>query len=185
MDPHTVKQWGVHLTNKTLINKGSTCNECGVYLLFILSSFDPNLLLSPLPTEEEKIGEERVGEEEGETVNETKEGLLILCVCMYITSSYIFSLFSASLVLSFLFPSLSSSLLPLPLPVPQVSLECSMVSLSYILPGTLSFTHHNFTFTADDSSPEYNKVAKIVSNNNATEEVLILIYYYFSLIVVH
>ena len=50
-----------------------------------------------------------------------------------------------------------------------------MVSLSYILPGTLSFTHHNFTFTADDSSPEYNKVAKIVSNDNVTEKVLILL----------
>ena len=150
---------------------------CSVFYYFILSSFDPNLLLSPLPTEDEKIGEERVGEEEGETLNETKEGLLnFVCVHVhYTTLSYIFS-FSASLVLSFLFPSLSSSLLPLSPPVPQVSLECSMVSLSYILPGTLSFTHHNFTFTADDSFPEYNKVAKIVSNDNATEEVLILLF---------
>ena len=142
---------------------------------FILSSFDPNLLLSPLPPEEEKIGEERVGEEEGETVNETKEGLLnFVCVHVHYTLLYLLSL-----VLSFLFPSLSSSLLsllPLPPSVPQVSLECSMVSLSYILPGTLSFTHHNFTFTADDSSPEYNKVAKIVNNDNATEKVLILLF---------
>ena len=141
-------------------------------LLFILSSFDPNLLLSPLPTEEEKIGEER--EEEGETVNETKEGLLnFVCVHVHYTLLYLLCLSGSVFFISFpLF--LSPLFLPVPPPVPQVSLECSMVSLSYILPGTLSFTHHNFTFTADDSSPEYNKVAKIVSNNNATEKVLIL-----------
>ena len=149
-------------------------------LLFILSSFDPNLLLSPLPTEEEKIGEER--EEEGETVNETKEGLLnFVCVHVHYTLLYLLLfLYLSGSVFFISFPLFLSSsllsLLPLPPSVPQVSLECSMVSLSYILPGTLSFTHHNFTFTADDSSPEYNKVAKIVSNNNATEKVLILLF---------
>ena len=86
----------------------STCNECGVYLLFILSSFDPNLLLSPLPTEEEKIGEERVGEEEGETVNETKEGLLNF-VCVHVHYTLLYLLF---LCLS-LFVFLSIYLLPL------------------------------------------------------------------------
>ena len=159
-----------------------------IFYYFILSSFDPNLLLSPLPTEDEKIGEERVGEEEGETLNETKEGLLN-SVCVHVHYILLYLLFlclpGSVFFISFpLFLSPLSSLL-LPPPVPQVSLECSMVSLSYILPGTLSFTHHNFTFTADDSSSEYNKVAKIVSNNNATEKVLILIYYYFSLIVAH
>lgn len=87
-------------------------------LLFILSSFDPNLLLSPLPTEEEKIGEER--EEEGETVNETKEGLLnFVCVHVHYTLLYLLlflylsgSVFFISFPL-FLSP-LSSSLLQFP-----------------------------------------------------------------------
>ncbi|XP_019855658.1 PREDICTED: lipopolysaccharide-responsive and beige-like anchor protein [Amphimedon queenslandica] len=82
------------------------------------SSFDPNLLLSPLPTDEDRLTDERVGEEEGDIIVENKE-------------------------------------------TPQVSLDCSMIFLSYVLPGTLSFTKQHFTFTADDSSTEYNKVSQI------------------------
>ena len=84
-------------------------------LLFIFSSFDPNLLLSPLPTEEEKIGEERVGEDEGETVNETKEGLLnFVCVHVHYTLLYLLFLCLSGSVFFISFPlsSLSSPSLP-------------------------------------------------------------------------
>ncbi|XP_019862889.1 PREDICTED: lipopolysaccharide-responsive and beige-like anchor protein, partial [Amphimedon queenslandica] len=95
------------------------------------SSFDPNLLLSPLPTDEDRLTDERVGDEEGDMIIENKE-------------------------------------------TPQVSLDCSMIFLSYVLPGTLSFTKQHFTFTADDSSTECNKVSQICDYCPLSDQWLLL-----------
>ena len=45
---------------------------------------------------------------------------------------------------------------------PQVTIQCSMVTLSLLLPGALYFTKHSLTFTADDSSEAFSKAISLV-----------------------
>ena len=42
-------------------------------------------------------------------------------------------------------------------------IQCSMVVLAHTIPGTLAFTRTHLTFTADDSSGEYDKASYLVN----------------------
>ena len=43
-----------------------------------------------------------------------------------------------------------------------MTVQCSMVTLSLLLPGALYFTKHSLTFTADDSSEAFSKAISLV-----------------------
>lgn len=43
-----------------------------------------------------------------------------------------------------------------------MTIQCSMVTLSLLLPGALYFTKHSLTFTADDSSEAFSKAISLV-----------------------
>ena len=43
-----------------------------------------------------------------------------------------------------------------------LTIQCSMVVLAHAIPGTLAFTRTSVTFTADDSTEEYEKASYLV-----------------------
>ena len=46
-----------------------------------------------------------------------------------------------------------------------LTIPCSMVVLAHAVPGTLAFTRNDLTFTANDSTEEYNKASYLVGSN--------------------
>lgn len=44
-----------------------------------------------------------------------------------------------------------------------LTIQCSMVTLAHAIPGTLTFTRTSLTFTADDSTEEYENASYLVS----------------------
>jgi WD40 repeat protein len=57
--------------------------------------------------------------------------------------------------------------------VPHQVIQCSVVALAYLLPGTLTFTNVNFTFTADDTTDEYSKVINIAESCPVSDQWLL------------
>lgn len=47
-----------------------------------------------------------------------------------------------------------------------LTIQCSMVILAHTIPGTLAFTRTYLTFTADDSTEEYEKASYLVCSQN-------------------